>query len=70
MNVRLAVMKVPNSRTTDREHMRPPNRLAPVRLTANHETVEVKVAPIECDLEQVVQGGDAGVAVGAPRQAG
>src|ERR1700704_5760639 len=41
-----------------------------VCLAANHETVEVKVAPIECDLEQVVQGGDAGVAVGAARRAG
>jgi hypothetical protein len=33
-----------------------------VHLATNHETVEVKVAPIECDLEQVVQHGDAAVA--------
>ena len=33
-----------------------------VLLATNHETVEVKVAPIECDLEQVVQHGDAAVA--------
>jgi hypothetical protein len=33
-----------------------------VRLAANYETVEVKVAPIECDLEKVEQDGDAGVA--------
>jgi hypothetical protein len=33
-----------------------------VSLAANHQMVEVKVAPIECDLEKVVQDGDAGVA--------
>src|SRR5260221_10877473 len=33
-----------------------------VLLATNHETVEVKVAPIECDLEQFVQRGDATVA--------
>src|SRR5215469_2351421 len=33
-----------------------------VLLATNHETVEVKVAPIECDLEQFVQRGDAAVA--------
>jgi len=33
-----------------------------VLLATNHETVEVKVAPIECDLEQVVQHCDAAVA--------
>jgi hypothetical protein len=33
-----------------------------VLLATNHKTVEVKVAPIECDLEQVVQRGDAAVA--------
>ena len=33
-----------------------------ILLATNHETVEVKVAPIECDLEQVVQHGDAAVA--------
>ena len=33
-----------------------------VLLATNHETVEVKVAPIECDLEQLVQCGDAAVA--------
>jgi hypothetical protein len=31
-------------------------------LAANHEPVQVKVAPIECDLEQVVQRGNAAVA--------
>jgi hypothetical protein len=31
-------------------------------LATNHETLEVIVAPIECDLEQVVQRGDAAVA--------
>jgi len=36
-----------------------------VRLAANHETVEVKIAPIECYLEKVVQNGDAGVAAHA-----
>ena len=30
-----------------------------ILLAANHETMEVKVAPIECDLEQLVQRGDA-----------
>jgi hypothetical protein len=34
-----------------------------VLLTTNHETVEVKVAPIECDLEQLMQLGDAAVAL-------
>src|SRR5258708_13007587 len=33
-----------------------------ILLATNHETVEVKVAPIQCDLEQVVQHGDAAVA--------
>src|SRR6202035_1198639 len=33
-----------------------------ILLAANHETMEVKVAPIECDLEQLVQRGDAAVA--------
>src|SRR6202035_5807699 len=33
-----------------------------VLLATNHKTAEVKVAPIECDLEQVVQRGDAAVA--------
>jgi len=33
-----------------------------VLLATNHKTVEVKVAPIECDLEQLVQRGDAAVA--------
>src|SRR5260221_12088675 len=33
-----------------------------VLLATNHETAEAKVAPIECDLEQVVQHGDAAVA--------
>jgi hypothetical protein len=33
-----------------------------VLLATNHKTVEVKVAPIECDLEQSVQRGDAAVA--------
>ena len=33
-----------------------------VLLATNHKTVEVKVASIECDLEQVVQRGDAAVA--------
>src|SRR6266481_4120813 len=33
-----------------------------VLLATNHKTVEVKVAPIECDLEQLVQHGDAAVA--------
>ena len=33
-----------------------------VLLAMNHKTVDVKVAPIECDLEQVVQRGDAAVA--------
>src|SRR5260221_2135960 len=33
-----------------------------VLLATNHETVEVKAAPIECDLEQVVQHCDAAVA--------
>ena len=33
-----------------------------VLLATNHKTVEVKVAPIECDLEQAVQRGDAAVA--------
>src|SRR5271165_6295526 len=33
-----------------------------ILLATNHKTVEVKVAPIECDLEQVVQRGDAAVA--------
>ena len=33
-----------------------------VLLATNHETVEMKVAPIECDLEQLVQRGDAAVA--------
>src|SRR5260370_15464386 len=32
-----------------------------ILLAANHETMEVKVAPIECDLEQLVQRGDAAV---------
>jgi hypothetical protein len=32
------------------------------RLVANHETTEMKIAPIECDLEKVVQDGDAAVA--------
>src|SRR5258708_33995259 len=44
----------------------PERRAAPsaqtVLLATNHETVEVKVAPIECDLEQFVQRGDATVA--------
>jgi hypothetical protein len=34
----------------------------PVLLPTNHETVEVKVAPIECDLDQLVQRGDAAIA--------
>ena len=33
-----------------------------VLLATNHKTVEVKVAPIECDLEQVMQRGDAAIA--------
>src|SRR5260370_36385701 len=33
-----------------------------VLLATNHKPVEVKVAPIECDLEQAVQRGDAAVA--------
>jgi hypothetical protein len=33
-----------------------------VLLATKHKTVEVKVAPIECDLEQLVQRGDAAVA--------
>src|SRR5271165_6184160 len=32
-----------------------------ILLAANHETMEVKVAPIKCDLEQLVQRGDAAV---------
>ena len=32
-----------------------------ILLATNHETMEVKVAPIECDLEQLVQRGDAAV---------
>src|SRR5258708_18343905 len=32
-----------------------------VLLATYHETVEMKVAPIECDLEQLVQRGDAAV---------
>ena len=32
-----------------------------ILLAANHETMEVKVAPIECDLEQLAQRGDAPV---------
>ena len=32
-----------------------------ILLAANHETMEVKVAPIECDLEQLVQRDDAAV---------
>ena len=32
-----------------------------ILLAANHETMEVKVTPIECDLEQLVQRGDAAV---------
>jgi hypothetical protein len=34
-----------------------------VLLTTNHETVEMKGAPIECYLEQLVQRGDAAVAL-------
>jgi len=33
-----------------------------VLFATNHETVKMKVAPIEYDLEQVVQRGDAAVA--------
>ena len=33
-----------------------------VVLATNHKTVEMKVAPIKCDLEHVVQRGDAAVA--------
>ena len=39
---------------------------AVVLLATNHKTVEVKVAPIECDLEQIVQRGDAAVAAHVP----
>ena len=39
-----------------------PIRAHAVLLATNHKTVEVKVAPIECDLEQVMQRGDAAIA--------